>query len=302
MPEIVADANVQSIAFSKDGARILGICQDGKLRSWDAKTGALKATQALDNAAGSEPARFLARSLTRNAFATRKGNALKIHDGETGQVFRQFEDPELRLASAMTGPDRSLLAVSGRLPNATSEFTIELVDPSGKPRFRVPAGLGGISVMAVSPDGKTLVAGSFDADLRAWSTANGELLRHIQELNVATFAMDFSPDGHYLATAGADRVVYLWDTKTWKVARKLTGQAEMISALSFSPDSRLLLTGGFNAVTLKHPVEVLLWQVDSGKILRRMPVSQRVESVAFAPDARMAAASVGTTKVFVWNL
>jgi WD40 repeat protein len=302
MPEIVCEANVQTVAFSKDGSRLLGICQDGKLRAWDAKTGKPQASANLEGGAGSEPARLVARSLTRDSFATRTGNSLQIRDGETGQIFRQFEDPELRLASATISADRALLAVSGRLPQATSEFTVELVDSSGKPRFRVPAGLGGISVMAVSPDGKTLVAGGFDADLRAWSTANGELLRHIQELNVAMFAMDFSPDGRYLATAGADRTVYLWDTKTWKISRKLTGQAEMISALSFSPDSRLLLTGGFNAVTLKHPVEVLLWQVETGKILRRMPVSQRVESVAFSPDARMGAASVGTTKVFLWTL
>ena len=162
------------------------------------------------------------------------------------------------------------------------------------------AGLGGISALAFSPDGLTLVAGSFDTDLRVWSTRDGELLRVMDELPLATFAMAFSPDGKYLATGGADRIVYLWDTRTWKIARKISGQAEMVSALAFSPDSRLLLTGGFSELTEKHPVQAILWDVETGEPIRRMDSANIIRSATFSPDGKLAATANLDKSVSIW--
>jgi WD40 repeat protein len=119
---------------------------------------------------------------------------------------------------------------------------------------------------------------------------------------VAIFAMAFSPDGKYLAAAGVDRIVYLFDAKTWNVAHKLTGQPEMISALAFSSDSRMLVTGGFSEFTVKNPVKVLVWEIASGKVMRSVDASQRVESVAFSPNARLFAVANQQKTVSVWTL
>jgi WD40 repeat protein len=172
-------------------------------------------------------------------------------------------------------------------------------DASGE-KLALPAGVGGISALAFSPDGRTLVAAGFDTDIRAWSIRDGELLRLMDELPLATFAMAFSPDGKYLATGGADRIVYLWDTNTWKISRKLSGQPELINALAFSPDGRILLTGGFSEFAMQNPVKALLWDIQSGKPFRSMPIAHTVRSAAFSAEGdRVAIAGIDKT-ISIW--
>ena len=170
-----------------------------------------------------------------------------------------------------------------------SETTVHLWDAIGKERFAVAAGAGGLSAMALSPDGATLVAASYDTDLRAWSTRDGELVKLITEIPVATFVMNFTPDGKYLAAAGVDKTIYIYDAKTWKLVRKLAGQPEMISAMSISPDGRTIVTGGFNELTVKHPVHILLWDFQSGKVLKTLDAPRMVSSTAFSPDGKTVA-------------
>ncbi len=238
--EFKSDSPVRMVAFTKDGKSVKGTCVDGKVRLWNAATGALEKTEA--------------------------GEARRI-----------------------VSADQKLVVSSSRGSGNSSLDTVRVKEASGKELFAAPAGVGGISTMAFSPDGGTLVAASYDTDVRAWGARNGELLRLIEEIPVATFAMMFTPDGKYLATAGVDRVVYVWDSKTWKLTRKLTGQPEMIQSLDFSADGKMLATGGFSALTNRNPVKILLWDFASGKIVRSLDAKQAVPSVAFSPDGKMLA-------------
>ena len=52
---ITADAEVGAIAFLADGKTLAGVCRDGKLRLWDARSGALKRSLAW-NGAGTKDA------------------------------------------------------------------------------------------------------------------------------------------------------------------------------------------------------------------------------------------------------
>jgi WD40 repeat protein len=293
---IKSDAEVGAITFLADGSTLAGTCRDGKVRLWDARSGALKRSFAWNK--GDAVVTFSSGLLA----TVGKDGSIQTWDLQSGELLRPVTSVGGKVRRAAYSTDRKLVAFSSRAPGNGSEDTMHLRDASGKERFAVPAGLGGTSAMAISPGGEFLAAASFDTNVRAWSSRNGEMLRLIDELPVATFAMAFSPDGRYLAAAGVDRTVYLFDAKSWKLARKLSGQPEMISALAFSADSRLLLSGGFSELTVRNPVKVLLWDVDSGKVLRSLPSAQRVDSVAFSPDGALAAASCQQKSVSVWSL
>jgi WD40 repeat protein len=293
---ISSDSAVGVLSFSADGSLIAATCEDGQVRLWDTRTGDFKRAVPFDKGARAIALAEGADLLAANG----RDGGIQTWDLKTGQTVQRFAGPMPRIAPFVFSPARKLVAGASRTSDDSSEFTVRIWDASGTERLALQAGLGGVSTIAFSPDGGTLVAAGYDTNLRAWSTRDGELLRLMEELPLAMFAAAFSPDGKYLATAGADRIVYLWDTKTWKIARKLTGQPEMISAMAFSPDGRLLLTGGFSEFTEQNPVKAMLWDVSSGKPLRSMPSAHRVHSAAFSPDGTQAATASVDQQVSIW--
>ncbi|HZO55954.1 MAG TPA: hypothetical protein VFB63_24805 [Bryobacteraceae bacterium] len=247
-----SESAVNTVAFTDGGKSVAGYCADGKVRVWDAATGALQKTIAKE----------------------------------------ELKPPYTALVTGLSQFNGGALQATSKIPNRqTSENLVTVRDAAGAEKFNVQAGIGGISLLGFSPDGVALVAGSYDADLRVWNVRNGELVRRVEELPVSMFTMSFSPDGKLLATAGADRIVYLWDTKTWKLERKISGQPEMISSVAFSADGKRLVTGGFSELTQAAPVKIILWDAASGKMLKSFEAPRRVSSTAFSPDGKRIAAA-----------
>ena len=296
---IASDADVRSIAFSKNGESLAGLCLDGKLRVWDVRSGAVKKASRW---AMSERVSAMPSGSGLYALSGEDGNVALV-DWESATAGRRIPGNGRRVGTVAIGGGGQTIAGGSRVAGNSRDETMRLWDASGKERFAVPSGIGGTSAAAISPDGSLLAAGSWDTNVRVWSASNGELKRLIDnELSVAMFAMAFTPDGKHLVTAGVDRTVYFWDTATWKLERRLTGQPEMISSLAISPDGRMLATGGLNDITEKHPVSILLWDIATGKEVRRLASPHIVPSVAFSPDGKwLAAASIDKT-VRLWSL
>lgn len=291
---IASDVAVGSLSYSADGVDIAGLCLDGKVRFWDARTGSLKRAVPFD-----KEDRVTLHGRAGAAAAAAGDGSVRIYDLKTGEVVRRLTGATSTVRTIVFSPDRKMFAGASRLRADGSENAVRTWDASGAAKLSLPAGLGGISAMAFSPDGGAIVAAGYDTDIRAWSTRNGELLRLMDDLPLSTFAMAFSPDGKYLATGGADRVVYLWDTKTWRIARKLTGQPELIYSLAFSPDGRLLVSGGASELTFRNPAKALFWDVATGKPVRSVTTPHLVTSAAFSPDGTQLATSSEQT-ISIW--
>lgn len=296
---VSSEADVRAVVFAPSGNILTGLCVDGKLRQWDVQSGALRKTVPWDK--GEAISAFPQEG---DVIATTgSGGIITVRDLENWHELSHFTGTSGRTVRTVAlSADRKFVAGSSRVEGNSRDEVMRLWDGAGKERFAVPGGTGGTSVLAISPDGTILAAGSYDTDLRIWTTRNGELLRRIEDLPVSMFAMAFTPDGRFLAAAGADRTVYFWNTKDWTLARKLTGQPEMISAMAFSRDGRLLATGGFNDITSQHPVSILLWDVASGRIVATKPAPHRVGSVAFSPDGKLLASTSGDKSVRLWNV
>lgn len=287
MAAVQSEAVVNSVQFLSDGS-LAGLCADDAVRVWDAASGALKRTVKREKG----PAGFVARELV----GVLAGD-VKLLDVASGKIVRTQAGPAgMKVRNMAVSADRRVMAMATR-PDRKSEDTVHVLGADGAWKPGAPAGIGGVSAMALSPDGSQLVAASYDTDVRAWNARNGELLVRVTELPLALFAMAFSPDGRWLAAGGADRLVHLFDTRSWKLVRSLKGQNEMVQTLAFSADGKRLLTGGFNDITVKHPVQALLWDLASGAVLKRFEMPRQVRSVAVSPDGRWGAATVGDKSV-----
>jgi WD40 repeat protein len=241
---------------------------------------------------------FLAASGSACALITTNGVG-RIHDAETGRTIAQCELPvSATFGGTMASTVESdLIAVAGGDPKTPSGNRIQVVDRSGKTRFQVTAGVGGISAMAFSPDGSTLAAVGYDADVRVWDARTGNVQHVIEELKVAMFDTAFSPDGKVLVTAGADRTIYLWDTQTWKLGRKITGQPETITVIRFSPDGSMLVTGGLDERNFNAPVKVILWDFATGRKIQTWTAEHSVRALSLSPDGQQLAFADGTKQV-----
>ena len=70
---------------------------------------------------------------------------------------------------------------------------------------------GEVMSVAISPDGRFVVAGSSDSVIRIWDVASGELVEHLKGHNHAVRLVAFLPDGHGLVSRSYDMSLKYWD-------------------------------------------------------------------------------------------
>ncbi len=289
---LTAEAVVRQVAFTADGASLMGVCQDGQVRFWDAQTGTLQRTIPWSK----DDLRGLTLSPDRKLLAASgPEKVIKVWELKSGEMRHRLPALSVAPGELAISPDGKTLA-----SNAEAENSIRLWDlATGTQRQVLPDGLGN-SGLLFSPDSSLLVGANTDTVIRVWHTGTGKQVAAIEELPVAMFALVFSPDGRFFGAAGADRTIHVFETGGWKKVAALNGQPEMITALALAPQGRVLVAGGFDDVTVKNPVKVLVWDVPSRSVLRTLPARHRVQSVAISPDARWVAVADAEKTVHIW--
>ncbi|MFJ5262547.1 WD40 repeat domain-containing serine/threonine protein kinase [Streptomyces sp. NPDC088387] len=132
-----------------------------------------------------------------------------------------------------------------------------------------------------SPDGRTLVTGSWDKVVRLWDTDSGEPRSPLPMGTSLRAAVAFAPDGATIAT-GCGRYLRLWDARTGdeRLSVKYPGWASSVGCVAFSPDGGTVATGGSDGA-------IRLWDAGTGEPghVMKWPGGW-VTSVAFSPDGR----------------
>jgi WD40 repeat protein len=101
-----------------------------------------------------------------------------------------------------------------------------------------------------SPDGRILVAGSGDEEVRRWDITNPRSPRPLSPLRGHTAFVPqvaFSPDGKTLATGSYDGTLKLWDMALGRELATLRGHSAVIQCLAWSPDGQTIFTGSGDA-------------------------------------------------------
>ncbi len=96
----------------------------------------------------------------------------------------------------------------------------------------------------LSPDGKLLATGGYDAKIALWEIASGERLRTIEIHNGAVYDLAFSPDGTVLASASGDSTVKLWRVSDGERLDTLNQPQGEQYTVEFSPDGNYIFAGG----------------------------------------------------------
>ena len=135
-----------------------------------------------------------------------------------------------------------------------------------------------VYAIALSPDGKTLVSGSYDGQIKIWDLPSGALRQTLQAHVDAIEALVISPDGRFLVSGSWDNRVKVWDLKTLNVLYTFAGHRDDVKAIAISADGKWLASGGADRT-------VHVWRVDTGQERFTWRHPAWVKTLAFSPDS-----------------
>lgn len=150
---------------------------------------------------------------------------------------------------------------------------------------------GPVRALAVSPDGKTAISGSFDQSAILWTLDSGRAKAILRAHDGAVNAVAALPDGRF-ATAGEDGRIALWPAQDDTPLRMSRVHKAPIAGLAVSPDGAALASAGWDG-------QARVTAVSDGRLIRTLAGHKgNVNAVAFLPDGRLASAGYDATLRF----
>nr|NCR81091.1 WD40 repeat domain-containing protein [Microcystis aeruginosa K13-10] len=89
-----------------------------------------------------------------------------------------------------------------------------------------------------SPDGKTLVSGSWDKTIKLWNVETGQEIRTLKGHDSAVYSVNFSPDGKTLVSGSWDNTIKLWNLGTdWGLSDLMERSCDWVRVYLHNPNS-----------------------------------------------------------------
>ncbi|KAJ7732746.1 WD40 repeat-like protein [Mycena maculata] len=287
------NGEVNSVAFSPDGRRIVSGSYDNTVRIWDAET----------QEQIREPLHGHNSWVTSVAFSPdgrrivsgSNDNTVRIWDAETQEQIREpLHGHNDWVRSVAFSPD------GRRIVSGSKDNTVRIWDAETQEQIREP--LHGhnswVTSVAFSPDGRRIVSGSDDNTVRIWDAETQEQIREpLHGHNSWVTSVAFSPDGRRIVSGSNDNTVRIWDAETQEQIREpLHGHNDWVRSVAFSPDGRRIVSGSKDNT-------VRIWDAETQEQIRE-PLhghNSWVTSVAFSPDGRRIVSGSDDNTVRIWD-
>ncbi len=169
-------------------------------------------------------------------------------------------------------------------------------------RMPIDAGKeGALYALAVSPDGKRIVAGGWtggwgeDWSLYLFETASGQMIRRIGDLPLRPLHLAFSQDGNYLAvTFKSEHGLRIYDAKDFRLVAEDKDYEDDTLSAEFAQDGRL--------VTASLDGHVRLYDASFRRIAKTPSLPARIPVMAsFSPDGEKIAVGYDEPLVEVFS-
>ncbi len=314
---------VVSVAFSRDGSKLLSASYDGTARLWDVATPAspLVTFRGHDDGKIVRSARF-SPDEQRIVTASDDGQAIvwsvaSTKDdgrGEPLAVFREHHEP---VYAAVFSPDGKHVVSGGqdgRLlvwdPAAAKPFdfgTLNLDrDNPPQPYEALLGHTAPVRAIAFSPDkeiaGDTpiqrrLISAGDDNTIRVWDAESFAPVKTLRGHGGPVRACCFSPDGTRVMSAGYDGQVKTWNIAAYNEQLVLSGHRDTVLSASYDSDGRRI-------VTASRDRTARVWDAATGDALLELHEGHKFlvsRAIFFPDDGRMLTSGVDKT-VRVWDV
>jgi eukaryotic-like serine/threonine-protein kinase len=270
--------------LSRDGKRLVTACDDGKVRVYDASTGAETGMvndygDAALCAAFSPDGRRIAYAGGSWVWTRSQDTSVRIWDLTTGDT-KHLEGHTQVVSGVAWSPDGALLVscgAEGKIKAWDPDSGLELPPFEASPQQRV------MIRAAFSPDGRLLgvVGGDVPnptARATLFDVRTRRVVRELAGHSTMPQGISFSPDGQYVATsATAEGTVKIWPAAPVPAFVSLEGHYQTVWTAAFSPQGNRIATGSLDQTAR-------IWDAETGALLQTFLVRFPVVSLAFSHD------------------
>jgi WD40 repeat protein len=151
--------------------------------------------------------------------------------------------------------------------------------------------------LAISPDGRVLVAGTWDGSIRILTFPEGKELESLEGHEGDIESLVISPDGMLVASGSRDSTIRLWQLGGGRELETLSGHPGPVRSLAISPDGRLLASGAQGDPAIR------LWNLPGGWALDTLDSgSTGPHCLAITPDGKLLVAGGREGELQLWAL
>ncbi|RPJ27124.1 MAG: hypothetical protein EHM33_09120 [Chloroflexi bacterium] len=154
---------------------------------------------------------------------------------------------------------------------------------------------GWITAFTVSADGEWVAAGDTTGSIAIWNISDGKEIARLQADSKPIKSLDFSPDKSMLVSNAVGKTARLWDLGQKLQLFALEGHGLNISRVLFSPEGDTVITAG-------EDFKILVWDVRSGKVIRKYNAAIKINDMSLSSDGNFLAVALNNATIEIWDL
>ncbi|MBI1307960.1 MAG: hypothetical protein GC181_15255 [Bacteroidetes bacterium] len=235
-------AAVSSLAFSRDGKKLLSGGRDYKVILWtmNETTGLFEKTLEVSNVHTAGINKVLYGPGMRTIYSAGDDGRIMIYDlvKKTSKIIEN-KIPVRGIA----------LSTNKRFIFCADESTVvKQYDGLGNKIKDLEGHTDYVNAIAYSNDNKYLVTGSNDKTAIVWDVLTGKVKHVLKGHDWKIVSVDISADSKYAVTGSIDGKVIIWNLETGELIKKCDANGDKVRGVAFSADEKCIIGGiQFNA-------------------------------------------------------
>jgi len=149
--------------------------------------------------------------------------------------------------------------------------------------------------VAITPDGRLIVSGSWDRTIKVWNVLTNQLLATLEGHTGSVWCVAITPDGKRIVSGSSDKKIKIWDGDNYQLLATLEGHLNEVMGVAITSD-------GNRVVSCSCDKTVKIWDSQNYKLLATLEGhTNHVLRVAISFDGNCVVSGSRDNTIRVWN-